>query len=227
MRRPPNCTIGSGQLEWWAIRHMAASTTAPKSELASAGDPPERSWRSFVLPAITLLLFLAATWAIHRELAAWTFADITAAVEAIPVDRLALAVLAGALSYAVLALYDPLALAPHRQAAAVAAGCPGRLHRLRLQPRHGSAAAERRCRSLPPLHRLGPGCRRNRRDRRIQQPDLVAWRRRDAVSRRSRGASAGRRAAPSGSPAPPWLSRRGSARCWPAMSRPAGSFVGR
>ena len=105
------------------IRHMAASTTAPKSELASAGDPPERSWRSFVLPAITLLLFLAATWAIHRELAAWTFADITAAVEAIPVDRLALAVLAGALSYAVLALYDPLALRhigkplPLRQAA--------------------------------------------------------------------------------------------------------------
>ena len=105
------------------IRHMAASTTAPKSELASAGDPPERSWRSFVLPAITLLLFLAAAWAIHRELAAWTFADITAAVEAIPVDRLALAVLAGALSYAVLALYDPLALRhigkplPLRQAA--------------------------------------------------------------------------------------------------------------
>ena len=105
------------------IRHMATSTTAPKSELASAGDPPERSWRSFVLPAITLLLFLAATWAIHRELAAWTFADITAAVEAIPVDRLALAVLAGALSYAVLALYDPLALRhigkplPLRQAA--------------------------------------------------------------------------------------------------------------
>ena len=62
------------------------------------------------LPAITLLLFLAAAWAIHRELAAYTFADIADAVGALPPGRVALAILAAALSYAVLALYDPLAL---------------------------------------------------------------------------------------------------------------------
>ena len=86
------------------------------SEVAALNDAPlqrsrgERSWRSFVLPAITLLLFLAAAWAIHRELAAYTFAAVADAVGALPPGRVALAILVAALSYAVLALYDPLAL---------------------------------------------------------------------------------------------------------------------
>ena len=65
-------------------------------------------------PSITLLLFLAAAWAIHRELAAWTFATSRPPSRRSPAGKLALAVLAGALSYAVLALYDPAGAASHR-----------------------------------------------------------------------------------------------------------------
>ena len=63
-----------------------------------------------MLPAITLFLFLAAAWAIHRELSAWTFGDIAGAAAALSGSQLGLAALAAALSYGVLALYDPLAL---------------------------------------------------------------------------------------------------------------------
>lgn len=71
---------------------------------------PERAWQSFVVPSITLVLFLGAAWAIHHELDAYSFAEIANAVGALPTTSLALALLAAALSYAVLALYDPLAL---------------------------------------------------------------------------------------------------------------------
>ena len=86
---------------------VANETAMPRTGAAAA---PERSWRSFVVPAITLALFLGAIWAIHHELEAYSFSQITDAVGALPGSRLALAVLAAALSYAVLALYDPLAL---------------------------------------------------------------------------------------------------------------------
>ena len=39
------------------------------------------------MPALTLLLFLGAAWAIHRELAAWTFDDIEDAVGAVSGDQ--------------------------------------------------------------------------------------------------------------------------------------------
>ncbi|MGD9507273.1 MAG: bifunctional lysylphosphatidylglycerol flippase/synthetase MprF, partial [Geminicoccaceae bacterium] len=85
---------------------MAANkVTVPGPEPA-----PGRSWQSFVAPTITLVLFLAAAWAIHHELQSFSFAEIGDAVAALPVSSLALALLAAALSYAVLALYDPLAL---------------------------------------------------------------------------------------------------------------------
>ncbi|HEX6015099.1 MAG TPA: bifunctional lysylphosphatidylglycerol flippase/synthetase MprF [Geminicoccaceae bacterium] len=76
----------------------------------SAADAPRRSFGSWLLPLLSLGLFLAAAWAIHRELAAWRFADVAAAVEGLPTLQLALAAGAAALSYALLALYDPLAL---------------------------------------------------------------------------------------------------------------------
>ncbi len=79
------------------------SGSAPRHEV-------ERSWQSFLVPGITLALFLGAAWAIHRELAAYGFAQIAAAVGGLAPDRLGMAVLAAALSYAMLALYDPLAL---------------------------------------------------------------------------------------------------------------------
>jgi phosphatidylglycerol lysyltransferase len=66
--------------------------------------------RPFLLPALSLALFLAAVAAIHHELATWSLGDVTAAVDALPTGSLAAAVLAAALGYAVLALYDPLAL---------------------------------------------------------------------------------------------------------------------
>ena len=71
---------------------------------------PARTWRTFVVPSLTLALFLGAAWAIHHELAAYTFTQIADAVAALPGASLALALLAAGLSYAVLALYDPLAL---------------------------------------------------------------------------------------------------------------------
>ena len=63
-----------------------------------AADAPRRSFGSWLLPLLSLALFLAAAWAIHRELAAWRFADVAAAVEALPTVQLALAATAAALS---------------------------------------------------------------------------------------------------------------------------------
>ena len=78
----------------------------PTSDAATPGQP----WRTFLVPTLTLGLFLAAVWAIHHELAAYSFGEIAAAVAALPAAQLLLAILAAALSYAVLSLYDPLAL---------------------------------------------------------------------------------------------------------------------
>src|SRR5690349_21467845 len=87
---------------------MTANRVAVAGPESAAG--PERTWQSFVVPSITLVLFLAAAWAIHHELASYSFTEIGDAVAALPAASLALALLAAALSYAVLALYDPLAL---------------------------------------------------------------------------------------------------------------------
>ena len=86
-----------------------AVQSIPGDVPAAAGRGSLHRLRSLVAPVLTLALFLAAAWAIHRELSAWTFTDIADAVVA-PDGRLALAILAAALSYAVLSLYDPLAL---------------------------------------------------------------------------------------------------------------------
>lgn len=82
----------------------------PSTLADQAGSEPPRRWQQAILPGLTLLLFLGAAWAIHRELAAWTLAEIGAAVAAIAGARVGLALLAAGLSYASLALYDPLAL---------------------------------------------------------------------------------------------------------------------
>ena len=81
---------------------MAANKEAvPGQEPAPAS---ERTWQSFVVPSITLALFVGAAWAIHHELEAYSFAEITNAVGALSSAKLALALLAAALSYAMLAL---------------------------------------------------------------------------------------------------------------------------
>ena len=87
-----------------------AVNSLPRETAAVPGAGPAHRLRSLVAPTLTLALFLAAAWAIHRELAAWTFADIAEALGGMAGGRVALAILAAALSYAVLSLYDPLAL---------------------------------------------------------------------------------------------------------------------
>lgn len=74
------------------------------------GEAPGRRLRSFVMPALTLLLFLGAAWAVHRELAAWTFDDIEDAIGRVSGDQVVMAILAAGLSYLFLSFYDPLAL---------------------------------------------------------------------------------------------------------------------
>lgn len=82
-----------------------------------------RTLHAFLLPALSFVLFLAAVWAIHRELAAWRLGDITAAIAALPGWAIAAAILAASLGYAFLALYDVIGVRylrhplPARQAA--------------------------------------------------------------------------------------------------------------
>ena len=71
---------------------------------------PKRALGAYLLPALSLVLFLAAVWAIYRELAGWQLTDIMAAITALPAWSLASALVAAALGYAVLSLYDVLAL---------------------------------------------------------------------------------------------------------------------
>ena len=54
------------------------------------------------------------------------------------------------------------------QAPAVPADRPGVVHRLRVQSQSGARLAERRCRTLPPVHRLGPVVARHRHRPRVQ-----------------------------------------------------------
>jgi phosphatidylglycerol lysyltransferase len=97
---------------------FGAATPANRSAPASGADPPqvevvEASWfqRLGWLPhVVSLLLFALAIWAIHRELAAYRPADLLAHLAAIPTSALALAVIAAALGYGALTLFDPLAL---------------------------------------------------------------------------------------------------------------------
>ncbi len=93
---------------------MAASSPPLKAPPGLGGGPAdgeaERSLRTVLTSVLTLLLFLGAAWAIHRELAAWTFDDITTAMAAVSTGQVILAILAAGLSYVFLSFYDPLAL---------------------------------------------------------------------------------------------------------------------
>ena len=58
------------------------ATALPSERLSSRLRP-------FVLPGVSLALFLAAVWAIHRELAGWPLGDVLAAIDGtIEVDAL-------------------------------------------------------------------------------------------------------------------------------------------
>ncbi|ATB30089.1 bifunctional lysylphosphatidylglycerol flippase/synthetase MprF [Melittangium boletus] len=67
---------------------------------------------SRVLAALLPLVLLGlAAWVLHRELRDFHWHDVTASLEALPASRLALAVLVTAANYALMSLYDVLALA--------------------------------------------------------------------------------------------------------------------
>ena len=78
----------------------------------STDQDRSRTLHAYLLPALSLVLFLAAVWAIHSELAAWRLADVTAAIAALPAWTLAAAILAAALGYGFLALYDIMRTGP-------------------------------------------------------------------------------------------------------------------
>ncbi len=66
---------------------------------------------SRVLAALLPLALLGlAVWVLHKELHDFHWHDVTRALEALPASRVALAVLVTALNYALLSLYDTLAL---------------------------------------------------------------------------------------------------------------------
>ena len=144
---------------------------------------------------LTLALFLAAAWAIHRELAAWTFADIADAVGGLDGSRVALAILAAALSYAVLSLYDPLALRHQGNAMPLRRGALASFvgyafsHAMGMPLLTGGAVRYRL------YSAWGLPRRRDRRHRRLQQPDAVAGRRRDAGDGRHRRTGCDRQSA--------------------------------
>ncbi len=90
---------------------------------AEPGRRPARGWvtlRSRVQATIgavaMVAVFGAALWAIHRELAAHSWGDISAAIGAIPKPRIALAILCAAGSYVMLSAYEALALRIVRRA---------------------------------------------------------------------------------------------------------------
>ena len=76
---------------------------------------------------------------------------------ALPASKLGLAILAAALSYAVLWRSTiRWRCVTWAERCRCGRGARGLVRRLRLQPRDGPAAADRRGRALPALHRLGP-----------------------------------------------------------------------
>ena len=50
----------------------------PSTLADQASSEPPRRWQQAILPSLTLLLFLGAAWAIHRELALTPFATAAA-----------------------------------------------------------------------------------------------------------------------------------------------------
>ncbi len=63
-----------------------------------------------IMPAVGIVLFVAAIWTLQRELANWRLEDISAALKAIPNWAVLLALLVTAANYVFLGAYDTLAL---------------------------------------------------------------------------------------------------------------------
>lgn len=73
-------------------------------------NAPARQYKTWLLAAITVLVFAAALWVLHRSLAALSLADVLAHLRAVPGGSVLAACLFTAGSYLMLTFYDYLAL---------------------------------------------------------------------------------------------------------------------
>ncbi len=69
-----------------------------------------RDYKSLLLGAITLAVFVIAVWVLHHSLAKLHWADVVASLRAEPASRVAACVLFSACSYGMLTFYDYLAV---------------------------------------------------------------------------------------------------------------------
>ncbi|HXT52274.1 MAG TPA: bifunctional lysylphosphatidylglycerol flippase/synthetase MprF [Thermoanaerobaculia bacterium] len=98
-------------LELTSVPTGARELTIPPLPPPSAPAPSERPRRRAILLALLgLACFLAALWLLHRELAAYHYRDVAAALAALPPWHVVLALLGTAASYALLTMQDTLAL---------------------------------------------------------------------------------------------------------------------
>jgi phosphatidylglycerol lysyltransferase len=81
------------------------------TDQAAATDSSRAVWLRFFLPRLLgVVLFGLAIWFIHHELARWPLSDLLEAAEGLPARAIMLALLATALGYATLTMFDALAL---------------------------------------------------------------------------------------------------------------------
>jgi phosphatidylglycerol lysyltransferase len=77
---------------------------------ARAGEDFPELWRRWLMPGVSLLVFVGVAFALHRELAQFRLSNILAHLRAIPASAIGAATLCTAASYWLLGFYDVLAL---------------------------------------------------------------------------------------------------------------------
>ena len=91
--------------------HPTAAEAPPIPPLPAPPRQPQARRRAALTGLLGLACFLGALWLLHRELAAYHYRDLAAALAALPRWRVVLALLATAASYLLLTAQDSLALA--------------------------------------------------------------------------------------------------------------------
>lgn len=77
---------------------------------AQTGQDLRELWRRWLLPTVTLIIFVLVGFGLHRQLAEFRFSNVLAALRAIPRMALLGAILCTSASYFLLGFYDVLAL---------------------------------------------------------------------------------------------------------------------
>src|SRR5580658_2484353 len=77
---------------------------------APAGEDLRELWRRWLLPGLSLLVFIGVAFALRRELEHFRFANVLAHLRAIPASAIVAATACTAASYWLLGFYDVLAL---------------------------------------------------------------------------------------------------------------------